>query len=609
MKKIYSFLLIGLLVLVSTTTAGAVTITVNFDNPDAVSVTLNGTPQTITQGDNTFTSEQYNSLCVTAVSPYAIKSVVNSAGTPQSVWSNTWYCYFYSSDEGQKFAVTTYNMDEARTASCTINVDDASMVRVQRSGSYTTVDLVDGENTVKFNPETETQLNISAVSYDVPLYSVKLNGTEIVASYNTYYITLTDGCEVDITAIVPDIDVTVTFEYSEKGEGALSGVNVNGSTVSDFDGKSISMKAGQKLELVPNSEYNITTTLINDVNVYWTGSYSYSTTIMDNTTIKITASPYGKVKGTVTIDDPENLILYHGYSRDNVVINLEAGDNIIELLENNTTISWAVATGCYVKSITVNGEAKDVSSTTYLYLAEGDKIVFTTAKIVMDQEAIVWIDNKAAAETYFSFQNSKRETHEIQNGYNVIDFYSAMTPFMLGWYTQAGTVTVGKVFINDTQVSPMYENSDNYELPIADKDVVKIFFTTEPVFHNVTFDIQNDAKVAVVSDLIKTVDTSAAFTTLTGTQIDITPEAGQSLVVSINGEDMAANVEGVYTVVISSDTQIAINNKSVGIEDVNVDSMKGEVPVYNLQGIKVGTSTTNLPTGIYIVNGKKVVVK
>ncbi len=609
MKKIYSLLLVGLLAIIGATTASAVTITVNFDNPDAVSVTLNGTPQTITAGDNTFTSDEYNTLCVAAVSPYAIKSVVNSYGTAQSVYSNMWYFYFYSSEDGQKFTVTTYNMDEERTASCTVNVDDASMVRAQRSGSYTAVDLVNGENIVKFNPETETQLFISAVSYDVPLYSVKLDGVEVAGSGGTFYVTLTDGCKVDVTAVIPDIDVTVTFEYSEKGEGAINSVNVNGSAVSDFDGKSLIMKAGQKLELIPNSEYNITSTLVNGVDTYWTGGYPYSTTIMDDTTIKITAAPFGKVKGTVTIDNPENLILYHGYSYQNIVIDLEAGENTIELPENNTTITWAVATGCYIKSITVNGEEKDVNNTYSLDLAEGDAIVFTTAKIVMDQKAIVWIDNRGAAETYFSFQSYKRENFNIADGYNTIEFYSEMTPFLLSWYSSASAVTVGKVYLNDELQSPLYENSDNYELHIADNDVVKIFFTTEPVSHNVTFNILNDAKVSVVSDLIKTVDTSATLSALTGTQIDITPEADQTLVVTVNGEEVAANSEGVYSMLITADTQIEINAKTSGIENVTIDSSNANAPVYNLQGIKIGSSTDNLPAGIYIVNGKKVLVK
>ena len=51
-----------------------------------------------------------------------------------------------------------------------------------------------------------------------------------------------------------------------------------------------------------------------------------------------------------------------------------------------------------------------------------------------------------------------------------------------------------------------------------------------------------------------------------------------------------------YTVVIST-----------GVESVEVAN--GEVEVYNLNGVLVAKSLSNLPKGVYVVNGKKVVVK
>lgn len=54
-----------------------------------------------------------------------------------------------------------------------------------------------------------------------------------------------------------------------------------------------------------------------------------------------------------------------------------------------------------------------------------------------------------------------------------------------------------------------------------------------------------------------------------------------------------------------------IGDETTGIDSVNAagtDATTGNA-VYNLQGVKVGTTTTGLPAGIYIQNGRKVVVK
>ncbi len=49
--------------------------------------------------------------------------------------------------------------------------------------------------------------------------------------------------------------------------------------------------------------------------------------------------------------------------------------------------------------------------------------------------------------------------------------------------------------------------------------------------------------------------------------------------------------------------------ETTGITDLNTDAKNNDGKVYNLQGIEVGTTTKGLPTGIYIQNGHKVMVK
>jgi len=48
-----------------------------------------------------------------------------------------------------------------------------------------------------------------------------------------------------------------------------------------------------------------------------------------------------------------------------------------------------------------------------------------------------------------------------------------------------------------------------------------------------------------------------------------------------------------------------------GIDEISVetDIQNTAAPVYNLQGIYMGTSIDDLPTGVYIQNGRKIYVK
>lgn len=59
----------------------------------------------------------------------------------------------------------------------------------------------------------------------------------------------------------------------------------------------------------------------------------------------------------------------------------------------------------------------------------------------------------------------------------------------------------------------------------------------------------------------------------------------------------------------ASDFKVVIDGTTTGIEDLVVDGVKANGRVYNLNGQYVGNSLNGLQPGIYIQNGKKVVVK
>lgn len=59
----------------------------------------------------------------------------------------------------------------------------------------------------------------------------------------------------------------------------------------------------------------------------------------------------------------------------------------------------------------------------------------------------------------------------------------------------------------------------------------------------------------------------------------------------------------------SSISSFSIDEETLGIENVNYQYTDGGLRIYNLGGQFMGTSTVGLNKGVYIVNGKKVVVK
>lgn len=597
------------LLLAGSLSAEAINVTFHVDYANAVTMRFNGTSQTLVPGDNNFDLNNYDYLSFEGIQPYVIDKVTNASGTPENVYSGMWYKTISSSDEGQTYNIAVKNLDEARTASCTVIVDDPSLVRASFMGTYAAVNLSDGINTVKYDPELESTLIISSSDYYKPIYKVTLDGADVTSQSGTYYVQLSQGCEVEITAKIPEVPVTVTFSYSEEGAGAISSVAVDGQPVEDFDGTTVNMTAGQSLTINPNTAYNITAFKINDEQKYWSGTYAYKIqSVTADTQIYVEAHPYSTIGVTVKVSDPNQLVLYRGYSYQNDIVALTSTETVVELPENNTVMSWKAADGCYIKSVKVNGEAY---TNEYVNCSDGMVIEFETEAIVMDKTAVVWIDDRNAPDSYFSFQTATREQlgENMASGYNTIAFYDGYNPFGLSWYSK--TPVVGKVYVNDVPEVPMYEGSTTYELTLADGDVVKVFYAAEPVDCSVKFTLGEGVTANVTRDIICDVaDLGATLSCFAGTQINIA-KADDSIDVKVNGEALTAleGGENYQFVVTAPETNVEITARDPNsIDGITGDSAVA-APVYNLQGVKVSETLEGLPAGIYITSGRKVVVK
>lgn len=572
--------------------------------PSSTAITTPRHPQPCrvhSEGTNIFDVPEYTYITFEGIAPYEITGAKNASGTPESVYGGKWYKSIYSSDAGQVYTIDVKNLDESRTASCTFIVDDASNVGAQYGGTYKSLSLSTGTNTVKFDPAVETSVILTS-NNSTPFYKVTVDGANVPnsASYGaTYVVPVSEGCVVEVVTVVPDVPITVTFEFADEfSRSVITGVSVNDTNVADFNGSSLSMKAGDKLGLTANVfDSKIDEFTVDGAAESWTGSYPWSKILMADATVYLKAHKYGSVHATVKVNHPEYMTLYSGYSYQNNVITLSEGENSIEVPENNANIAWKIADNCYFTSVKLNGA--EISGESHS-VTEGDVFEFETAAIVLDKTAAVYVNDRSLANYYFSFATTDRVNlgENFVSGYNVIEFYDGNNPFGFNYYGESVT---DKVFINDELQTPVY---GSYSMTLADKDVVKIYFNEDPAKCMVTFDIADDADAVIMRDVVKTMDEFEPVEVLAGTQFNISKKSSD-LKVSVNDVVLNPDQDGQYQFVVTGPSTVKVE-KGVqsGISSVDADVENG--PVYNLQGICVGTTTDGLPAGVYIVNGRKV---
>lgn len=624
MRKVYQILAMAIAVIAMSFSAKAdITITLKVDDASRltgyyqyydpvtyspVQVNLDLTQFTGEEGGTFIIPASYGYVYVNATEGNCITSAENA-----QIYGGTRAEFYVYGDSS--ISVTSSDLASTRTASCTINIDDASKVSV----SYYTgsrVELANGENTIAFNPNSETPLQISHANYGETLYSVKLNGEEQSGYYGRYEVYVADGDVLDIKADFPDEPSVISFSYGENEAEVLGcvSVSVDGVAVEDFDGKSLTVKLGQTVTITGDTDkYNYNYAInVDGESVYFSGEYSFTVTKTEYE-IVINATKYATFNVSLTVDNPENIVAYAGNSND--ALSLVAGEEcVVELSGNSNYINIKPASGCFITSIKVNGEeygsSYDSYGTTIYNLAENDKIVVVSGKVERNYSAIVWVDDFSAAVYGNSFYGSyDRSSVSVNTGYNTFEFGDMDNPFYLGFYGSPAMV----VYQNDELVEASYPGATSYYMTFADQDVVKVFLATaDPQTYGVTFSVEgNLPEVTCVKDLIVAVDAwQDGFSTLQGTQVDLATDV--EMEVSVNGSKVEA-VDGKYSFVVNGDTEVVIAAESSAIDNVEVDAVKDN-NVYNLQGILVVKNATieqidALPSGLYIINGKKVAVK
>ena len=587
-------------------------------NYNTQQVDLDLTQYTGEQGSTFTISGDYGYLYVNATSGNVITYAMNeTTGSSASTGSSTYFYIGSYAGAAQTISIKSADLAASRTASCTVNIDDASKVNMSYyDGSK--VELVNGENIVKFNPETESQFQISHVNYGETLFSVKLNDVAQADSYGRYYVTVANGDKLDIAANFPVVPATISFTYGANESEVIGCISakVNGVDVTDFDGKQLSVMMGDKVTLVGNTDlYNFNYAItVNGASQYFYGSYEFTVT-SENNTVEVNATKYTSYNAYITVDAPENIEVYPGTS--NTPLQLTAGvATTIEMTSNNNYINVRPTTDCSIVSIKVNGveygteNGYGTSGTTIRNINENDQIVITTKKIARDKVATIWVDDLNAAQYGYGVQRySDRASVSLASGETVtVNFDDSDNPYYFSFYGP----TYCSIFQNGIYLAPQYQGSTSYYITLANGDAVKVFLASEPNKYAVTFtqNIEN-AVSSVLTDGQVCANWSTGFTALEGSKVSIAVDK-EKAEVTVDGEKANTDENGNYVVEITKDTEIAISEPS-GVENINLEKIANN-NVYNMQGILIiknanAEQINTLPAGLYIVNGKKVIRK
>ena len=614
MKKFYLFLIM-LLSVIAPQAADAFSITINVDDASRINVFLNGY-QDVVNGDNVFEVKDGDYLSITTQNNAGLVSVMNGDKAVKLDSYSSFNLKLTESEyAGAKLMIKTATLDEMRTASCKVTVDDPSKVTLRLSRTFTTVQLKSGENEVKFIPGTESTFTISPQSYDTPLYKVTRNSVAAEAEWGSYTLkNVAEGDVIDIQANYPDIDCAVKFNVNAEGVGFIKSVTVNGNEVTNYLDDNFTVKCGSTISITRNSEdYKLESFKVNGEDK--TSDFyedSYNIFVTDATTFDITAKKYTTFKATVDIDDVSHATVYKGYSYYDDAFDMKNGKNEIEVSEKQPLISLVAKDGYYFTSVNDGTTEYTDQSTSEINVDVTDGMVLkvVTAAIVRDKKALVYVDDRSATSSMV-FSRGDYNRIEIGTGYNELEFYKGDNPFSVTVYANTK-----KVYKNDVAVDPTYSGGSYFRFSLEDGDVVKMFFTKTPATVKADITANGGAEnLSVVKDRIQPVaDFSAGISCLEDTELAFAAKEGYSIkALTVDGTAATAEADGTYKVVVKADANIVVDLQTAsGISSVTNADASRTANVYNANGVLVlknatPEQTAKLAKGLYIINGKKVV--
>lgn len=611
---------------------------VNFkvNNPGSAQVSINnGASEILTETDNikkvvVKQEEGSTQMILSAAGDYGIKSVkrIVDGQEPfeESQQWNKYYLYFKPDYGNCTYEIETVSKDELRTASCTVNIDgNADNIKITRNYVEIT-DLVNGDNTIKFNPNDSQEQYLQIATRDSsPFYQILVNGVK-QSSYSaySYSVQVSDQAVVEVKTLLPDTPAKLTFEFVNEGtEDFISSISVDEEDIDlssiDFN-DGLEVKRGAYVKMLFNTEKYKVNGIYVDNESQWS-TYSWTNTVLDDKAFKFDVETYPTYTATINVDKPDFVCIRINSASYGDIFRIQPGKNDFSYTGYSAPTLYILPNnGGEIVSVKANGldvKLDDYYNTYGVDIEEGMTIDIEANGPERDNTAMFWSDIKPAdTNTYriamgstnnelgYTFYPIDTDINYI-GGYHTFNFTDSENPFRVVYSASYGYTLDPKIFLNNEEVS-LTENG--YIIQASQGDVVKVFiYKDSPATCAISFDvpaeIAND--ITVTSDRVRN---EAAYTTgvnvLEGAEITIASSENANIKgVTVDGTAIDPNDDGSYTFAASANHNVVINAES-GIIAIEGDNASSEI--YNLQGIRVGSDLNALPAGIYIVNGKKI---
>ena len=596
----------GSVVYITTSEKAVKTFTIIADHPERIlSVDYDYQPQILENDMWSFpVTSEWASVHISINPDYFVTSFKDDKGNDVAYYGSNPSIYCGNYAESTTFYLTTESKDAVRTASLTVNLEGNPEDVTLRRNDGSVVALYTGTQSVAYDPNTENPFSLSHNTYGKNIFKVVLNDNALSQNYSgSYEIYATDGGILDITVDYPDVDVPVNISLaSDELEGIINNVTIDGRIIDPevWSTGDFNVKAGSSLNMALNYEkFQQTSFLVN-------GAFTYLPIVID------AIDRYDIVVNGERLQDKHITIYSADWQNLNVVYN---GETFSMTGEKSEIVLPGNASSLQLKGINnylVNGvfdynTNEPISAYNgYIYnLTDGMEIVVELELYQRNELAVIYLQDTNW--NYISFRMGYEATFTdvtLNPGYNKVYFNPADLPFQL--YGTTSTYSSPVVYLNGEFCENLYGAYAGFDA-IKNNDVIMIYDeAVEP--YAVTLEIADGAVAEVTKNLVENVSGPCSFDALPGTLVEI---AGEGLIVKVNDEAVEA-VDGKFNVTVNAEMTISVaNDPNTAIGEVASEASND---VYGIDGTLIVRDATpaqinTLPAGLYIVGGKKVMVK
>lgn len=554
------------------------------------------------------------SVYVTDTSKWYLNSISASDGTEIPAYGSygSISLYQFEAISNPVFNLNLTELDPESMPKFTVSVVGSDYkVKMYDLVNYTTLSLSNDPTVVPFMQEVS--YTIESNYYGQSLYKVTVNDEILPDSWGRWSYTPTDGDEVVIYADFPDVDVPLNFNFSgNASESIVASFQRNGQYVqaSEWNAPGYSVKLGDAIAISLNTADYMNVSLSVNGEPIESNYYSFTVSTEDACTFDIYGETIMPYHVEIVCEYPEHLTLYKGWTEETYSPEFVESVASFDVSRSNSGVRFVMDGDYFIQGLTVNGSpVEDFSD---IYYVESDCTIELDV-ILLDRSniGVVYLDPEA--EWYYtslalSPYSSTRRMVELSAGYNVFNFGDFDLPFAVSATTT--NYAPGVAYLNDALLEANYGQYQGLE-NFADGSVLKFFAAeVEPI--EINYELAEDVPASVFHDHISFIEEPGSHTVLPGTIVHVKPvalfddEVLNPLAVKVNGETLEPDADGNYSFFVTKATNVSIaNSVEVGVGAITTDDAPADI--YNLQGLKVNAST--LPAGIYIMNGKKVIIK